>query len=167
MTHYPLGFFLAVLSNFLFFFSFQLLFTPLPIYVERIGGEPAQVGLVMGALALAAIFSRPGVGGWLTSSSASPSSFLAWPSSPSPPCCISPPAPCRSGHELDGKPRLRPRLRRRRLGRRPLQPVGFLLALHGVGYAGYHVLQEAFIVFRSHYLFESHFCTPGQGKVWC
>jgi len=23
--------------------------------------------------------------------------------------------------------------------------------------------QEAFIVFRSHYLFESHFCTPGQG----
>jgi transposase len=24
--------------------------------------------------------------------------------------------------------------------------------------------QEAFIVFRSHYLFESHFCTPGQGN---
>ncbi len=23
--------------------------------------------------------------------------------------------------------------------------------------------QESFIVFRSHYLFESHFCTPGQG----
>ena len=23
--------------------------------------------------------------------------------------------------------------------------------------------QEAFIVFRSHHLFESHFCTPGQG----
>jgi len=24
--------------------------------------------------------------------------------------------------------------------------------------------QEAFVVFRSHYLFESHFCTPGQGN---
>jgi len=60
--NYPVDFFLAMLANFLFFFSFQLLLTPLPIYVERIGGEPAQVGLVMGALALAAIFSRPGMG---------------------------------------------------------------------------------------------------------
>jgi len=51
-----------MLANFLFFFSFQLLYTPLPIYVERIGGEPAQVGLVMGALSLASISSRPGLG---------------------------------------------------------------------------------------------------------
>lgn len=64
MSPYPLSFFLAVLSSFLVFFSFQLLFTPLPIYVERIGGQTSQVGLAMGALALAAVSSRPLVG-WL------------------------------------------------------------------------------------------------------
>lgn len=51
-----------MLNNFLFFVSMHLLTVPLPLYVERIGGSPSQVGLVMGVFALAAILARPYVG---------------------------------------------------------------------------------------------------------
>jgi MFS family permease len=51
-----------MLNNFLFFVSMHLLTVPLPLYVERIGGGPSQVGLMMGTFALAAILARPYVG---------------------------------------------------------------------------------------------------------
>jgi len=55
-------------STFLFFFSMHLLITPLPLYIKEVGGEPSQIGLVMGMFALTAVLSRPLVGrlvdGW-------------------------------------------------------------------------------------------------------
>ncbi|HID65267.1 MAG TPA: MFS transporter [Anaerolineae bacterium] len=57
-----MSFFLAMLNNFLFFVSMHLLMVPLPLYVERVGGNPSQVGLVMGTFAMAAILARPYVG---------------------------------------------------------------------------------------------------------
>jgi MFS family permease len=51
-----------MLNNFLIFVSMHLLTVPLPLYVEHIGGNPSQVGLVMGTFAMAAILVRPYVG---------------------------------------------------------------------------------------------------------
>jgi len=51
-----------MLNSFLWFVSMHLLTVPLPLYVERIGGNPSQVGLVMGTFAVAAILARPYVG---------------------------------------------------------------------------------------------------------
>jgi len=51
-----------MLNNFLFFVSIHLLTVPLPLYVEHIGGDPSQVGLVMGTFAVAAVLARPYVG---------------------------------------------------------------------------------------------------------
>ena len=51
-----------MLNNFLIFASMHLLTVPLPLYVERIGGGPSQVGLVIGTFAMAAILARPSVG---------------------------------------------------------------------------------------------------------
>lgn len=59
---YPLSFYLIMASTFLFFFSLHLLITPLPLYIKEVGGQPAQIGLVMGANALTAVLSRPLVG---------------------------------------------------------------------------------------------------------
>jgi MFS family permease len=65
---YPLFFYLIMASTFLFFFSMHLLITPLPLYVKEVGGQPSQIGLVMGVFALTAVLSRPLVGrlvdGW-------------------------------------------------------------------------------------------------------
>jgi MFS family permease len=62
LAGYSVSFFLAMLNNFLFFASMHLLRIPLPLYVERIGGDPSQVGLVMGIFAVAATLARPYVG---------------------------------------------------------------------------------------------------------
>jgi len=51
-----------MLNSFLVFASMHLLTVPLPLYVERIGGDLSQVGLVMGTFAVAAILARPYVG---------------------------------------------------------------------------------------------------------
>jgi len=59
---YPLSFYLVMASTFLFFFSMNLLITPLPLYIKEVGGGPSQIGLVMGMSALTALFSRPLVG---------------------------------------------------------------------------------------------------------
>lgn len=59
---YPLSFYLVMASTFLFFFSLHLLITPLPLYIKEVGGEPSQIGLVMGIFALTAVLSRPLVG---------------------------------------------------------------------------------------------------------
>jgi MFS family permease len=62
LAGYSVSFFLTMLNNFLLFTSMHLLTVPLPLYVERIGGDPSQVGLVMGTFAVAAILARPYVG---------------------------------------------------------------------------------------------------------
>ncbi len=59
---YPLTFYLAFLANVLFFSSMHLLITPLPLYVEEIGGGDAEVGLATTTFALAAIAARPLMG---------------------------------------------------------------------------------------------------------
>jgi MFS family permease len=59
---YPLTFYLAFLADVLFFSSMHLLITPLPLYVEEIGGGDADVGLATTTFALAAIATRPFMG---------------------------------------------------------------------------------------------------------
>lgn len=59
---YPLTFYLAFLANFLFFSSMHLLITPLPLYIEELGGGPQEVGLAMGSFAITAIITRPYMG---------------------------------------------------------------------------------------------------------
>jgi len=59
---YPPTFYLAFLSSFFFFFSLHLLITPLPLYIEEIGGRATEVGLATGSFAIAAIIARPYMG---------------------------------------------------------------------------------------------------------
>ena len=59
---YPVTFYLAFLASFLFFSSMHLLITPLPLYIEEMGGQPSDVGLAMGSFAIAAIIARPYMG---------------------------------------------------------------------------------------------------------
>ena len=59
---YSVSFFLAMLSSFLLVASMHLLRIPLPLYVERIGGDPSQVGLVTATLAMSSILARPYMG---------------------------------------------------------------------------------------------------------
>jgi MFS family permease len=55
-------FYLGFLSCFLFFFSIHLLITPLPLYIEEIGGGPADVGLAGTTFAVVALIIRPYMG---------------------------------------------------------------------------------------------------------
>jgi MFS family permease len=55
-------FYLAFLSAFLVFTSGHLLLTPVPLYIERIGGGPPEVGLSGTAFALSAVAVRPFMG---------------------------------------------------------------------------------------------------------
>lgn len=55
-------FYLAFVACFLFFASAQLLIAPIPLYVEKIGGGPVQVGLTGTAFAVSAIVIRPFMG---------------------------------------------------------------------------------------------------------
>ena len=56
---YPWPFFAAMAATLLLFFSFQALFSTLPLYVAAIGGSPADNGLAAWAFALAALLTRP------------------------------------------------------------------------------------------------------------
>lgn len=55
-------FYLAFLSAFLFFSSGNLLITPLPLYIEKMGGGPTELGLSGTAFALSAVAVRPFMG---------------------------------------------------------------------------------------------------------
>jgi MFS family permease len=55
-------FYTAFLAAFLLFTSGHLLLTPLPLYIERRGGGPPEVGLSGTAFALSAVFVRPFMG---------------------------------------------------------------------------------------------------------
>ncbi len=59
---YSPTFYLAFLSCFLFFSSIHLLITPLPTYIEALGGGPVHVGLAGTTFALAALVLRPWMG---------------------------------------------------------------------------------------------------------
>lgn len=59
---YSPTFYLAFLASFLFFSSFHLLITPLPLYIESIGGSATDVGLAGTTFAVAAIILRPYMG---------------------------------------------------------------------------------------------------------
>lgn len=61
-SRYPRDFWLALGAGFLLFFGFHLLLAPLPLYVQDAGGSEAQIGLVIGAFALASVIARPAVG---------------------------------------------------------------------------------------------------------
>jgi MFS family permease len=55
-------FYLAFLASFLFFSSYHLLITPLPLFVESMGGSATDVGLAGTTFATAALVTRPYMG---------------------------------------------------------------------------------------------------------
>jgi len=55
-------FYLAFVACVLFFSSIHLLITPLPLYIEEIGGGPADVGVAGTTFAIAALILRPYMG---------------------------------------------------------------------------------------------------------
>ncbi len=57
-----MNFLLALAANTFFFLGFQALFPVLPLYVNSIGGTPAQNGLLTFVFAAAAVLSRPFIG---------------------------------------------------------------------------------------------------------
>lgn len=56
------NFVLVILINFIIFFGFQMLMPTLPVYVEKLGGSESAAGLVIGILAISAVFIRPFAG---------------------------------------------------------------------------------------------------------
>jgi MFS family permease len=75
LAGYSVSFFLTMLNSFLLVASMHLLRVPLPLYVERIGGDLPQVGLVMATLAISSILARPCMG-WLVDKLGSKPSLL-------------------------------------------------------------------------------------------
>jgi len=59
---YSPAFYLAFLSCLLFFSSIHLLITPLPLYIDAMGGGPADVGLAGTTFAIMALIIRPYIG---------------------------------------------------------------------------------------------------------
>ncbi len=59
---YSPAFYLAFLACFLFFASMHLLITPLPLYIQELGGSASQVGLAQTTFAISAIVLRPYLG---------------------------------------------------------------------------------------------------------
>ena len=56
------SFYLAFVACFLFFSSAHLLITPLPLYVQELGGGATQVGLAQTTFAISALAIRPYMG---------------------------------------------------------------------------------------------------------
>lgn len=59
---YSSTFYLAFLASFLFFSSYHLLITPVPFFVESVGGRATDVGLAGTTFAIAALVTRPYMG---------------------------------------------------------------------------------------------------------
>ena len=57
-------FFRVTSMNFFFFASVNT-FVLLPLYIQRLGGTEAQIGVVMGMYSAAGIFCQPVVGAWV------------------------------------------------------------------------------------------------------
>ncbi|MBD0379143.1 MFS transporter [Paenibacillus sedimenti] len=63
--HKPLwtkAFLLTSLSNLLLFFSFQMLIPTIPTHISQLGGDDAQVGLVIGLFTISSLLTRPFAG---------------------------------------------------------------------------------------------------------
>ncbi len=56
---YPWAFYVAVAANLVLFFSFQSLFSVLPLHIVSLGGSAADNGLATWVFALAALLARP------------------------------------------------------------------------------------------------------------
>lgn len=52
----------VMLINFFIFFSFQMIFPTLPLYIHSLGGNDAVVGLVMGLFTFTSLLTRPFAG---------------------------------------------------------------------------------------------------------
>ena len=48
--------------NFLIFFSFQMIFPTLPLYVHELGGSDSVIGFVMGIFTATSLIARPFAG---------------------------------------------------------------------------------------------------------
>lgn len=59
------GFTLIILITFLLYISYNIFINTLPLHIKEIGGNPTQIGLVVGLFALAALISRPFAGNLL------------------------------------------------------------------------------------------------------
>lgn len=57
------NFIFITLINLFIFFSFQMIFPTLPIYISHIGGNDAVIGLVMGVFTVTSLLTRP-LAGW-------------------------------------------------------------------------------------------------------
>ena len=52
----------VMLINFFIFFSFQMIFPTLPLYIHELGGSDSVVGLIMGVFTVTSLISRPFAG---------------------------------------------------------------------------------------------------------
>ena len=52
----------VMLINFFIFFSFQMIFPTLPLYIHELGGSDSVVGLIMGVFTITSLISRPFAG---------------------------------------------------------------------------------------------------------
>jgi MFS family permease len=59
---YSPSFYLAFLACFLFFSSVHLIITPLPLYIQQMGGGATQVGLAQTSFAISSLIVRPYMG---------------------------------------------------------------------------------------------------------
>ena len=57
------NFIFITLINLFIFFSFQMIFPTLPIYINHLGGNDAVIGLVMGVFTVTSLLTRP-LAGW-------------------------------------------------------------------------------------------------------
>lgn len=53
------NFFLITFINFMVFFCFQMVFPILPLYVQKLGGSDAVVGMVLGIFTFSTVLARP------------------------------------------------------------------------------------------------------------
>lgn len=58
------NFFVVSLVNLFIFFGFQMIFPVLPQYIQKMGGGPEVIGLVMGIFTVSTLIARP-FAGWL------------------------------------------------------------------------------------------------------
>lgn len=56
------SFIMITVINFFIFFSFQMIFPSLPLYIKKLGGDDTIIGLVMGVFVVSSILTRPFAG---------------------------------------------------------------------------------------------------------
>lgn len=56
------NFIMVTVINMFIFFSFQMIFPTLPLYIKKLGGDDTVIGLVMGVFVVSSIITRPFAG---------------------------------------------------------------------------------------------------------